>query len=271
MEKAYYLTKSGDTTIQFETDSPKLIGKAAMELLAEGAGQVFIHNRKTGKIRTLPKTSGKTNASRLPKVTVDGHNNVVFVWDASNLERNDRAVYEKITDSLKIGGVTVKNHPPLTDLSAFKKFVTGYLVECRDGYNPHAVLDKMKDIDQMAEYINANYKTWKMEVFPYLEKLGWSYRTDNPDIIGRQGDKLLMVSSRGLATILAVNNRMELVEKIQRRIKATGLPMTLIAERSGIPIANLYKILKGTYNPTLDLLDRLVNILGMKLDVIENG
>lgn len=267
--KQFYLTRYEDDKVLYEAATPKMIKMAALDFLADGEDRVSIHNRHNGKVITLPEAVKDKTVSRNPYVTVNGRKNPCYLWHADNPERNDCAEYDLRTDELIICGRVVDEHPVFRGMKPFREFVVRYLVACTDGFEPHKELSAMTDISQMAGYINRNHKTWQYEVFPYLEKYGWKYRTFTPDIIGKQDNRLLAVSVKGLATILTDNNRLVLVEKLQSRIRQTGIPVNVMAERSGIPASNIYKILRGTYNPSLDLLEKLADTVDMKIDLVE--
>lgn len=269
MEYKFYLTMEGKDGILYETSSSKMIKQVAMDLLVDEGKKVFIHNRQNGKTVSVPDDEARQTASRCPVVGFNAIGNPCYIWKADNPARNDSAEYDTRTKVLVIGSKVIEGHPEFRGMKPFREFVQRYLVECRDGFDPRKELDGMTDISQMAGYINRNLKTWKNEVFPYLEKYGWLSRTDGAEIIGRQGNRLLSVSVKGLATVITDNSRMDIAEKLQRRIKQTGLPMTAVAERSGVPVSNIYKILKGTYNPSLDLMERLADAVGMKIDLVE--
>lgn len=266
--KQFYLTIYGDDKILYEAATPKLIKMAALDYLADGVDKISIHNRHNGKVITLPEPVKENTVSRSPYVTVNSRNNPCYLWRADNPQRNDSAEYDLRTDELLVCGRVIDKHPVFRGIKPFREFVLNYLVACMDGFDPHKELSAMKDIAEMAGYINRNHKTWQHEIFPYLEKYGWKYSTFTPDIIGRQDNRLLAVSVKGLATILTDNNRLALVEKLQYRVRQTGLPVNVMAERSGIPASNIYKILRGTYNPSLDLLEKLADTVGMKIDLV---
>lgn len=265
----FYLTKDNDNEILYETSSPKQLKSVVVDLLVEGAEKVHVHNRNTGKIMTYPEKAKNKSRSHVPYVTLNKDGVPCFRWEEDNPERQDWAEYDIRNKRLTIAGKTVDGHPEFRNLKSFRDYVNRYLVDGCDGYNPHEILRKITDLYGMADYINRNPKTWAHEVFPYIEKMGCSYMDSGRKIIAKQDNKLLMVGTKGQALVLTDNNRLELIDKLQMRIKQSGLPMTVIAERSGIQVANIYKILNGKYNPTIDLLDKLVGVLGLKIDLVD--
>jgi y4mF family transcriptional regulator len=63
----------------------------------------------------------------------------------------------------------------------------------------------------------------------------------------------------------------QLGETIKRRRKELGITQPHLAELAGISTNTLYKLERGQSNPSLEVLNKLVEVLGMeiKLEVIK--
>ncbi|SMD43882.1 transcriptional regulator, y4mF family [Aquiflexum balticum DSM 16537] len=63
----------------------------------------------------------------------------------------------------------------------------------------------------------------------------------------------------------------QLGETIKRRRKELGITQPHLAELAGISTNTLYKLERGQSNPSLEILNKLVEVLGMeiKLEVIK--
>ena len=61
---------------------------------------------------------------------------------------------------------------------------------------------------------------------------------------------------------------------IGRRIaeirQAKGLSIRQLAEASGVNFANIYKIENGKYNVSIDILGKICEALGCRIDIVED-
>lgn len=60
----------------------------------------------------------------------------------------------------------------------------------------------------------------------------------------------------------------ELSEIIEKRRKFLGLTQSTLAERSGISLRSLKMMEAGDANPTLEQVEKVLKVLGMKLLVV---
>jgi y4mF family transcriptional regulator len=57
----------------------------------------------------------------------------------------------------------------------------------------------------------------------------------------------------------------EVGSAIQKRRKALKITQAHLADLAGISVNSLYKIERGEANPTLDLIEKIANVLGLEI------
>ena len=62
-------------------------------------------------------------------------------------------------------------------------------------------------------------------------------------------------------------NTKELGETIKNRRKELNIIQPHLAELAGISVNTLYKIERGQNNPTLDVLNKILEVLGLELKI----
>jgi transcriptional regulator with XRE-family HTH domain len=62
---------------------------------------------------------------------------------------------------------------------------------------------------------------------------------------------------------------MDIIEKINLHIKEKRMTQTAIAEQSGINRPHLSRILNGRFSPNTETLSKILNVIGLQLDVKE--
>ena len=66
-----------------------------------------------------------------------------------------------------------------------------------------------------------------------------------------------------------MNNRDYIGKRIAEIRQAKGLSIRQLAEASGVNFANIYKIENGKYNVSIDILGKICDALGCRIDLIE--
>lgn len=66
-----------------------------------------------------------------------------------------------------------------------------------------------------------------------------------------------------------MNNREYIGKRIAEIRQAKGLSIRQLAEMSGVNFANIYKIENGKYNVSIDILGKICEALGCRIDLIE--
>ena len=66
-----------------------------------------------------------------------------------------------------------------------------------------------------------------------------------------------------------MNNREYIGKRIAEIRQAKGLSIRQLAEASGVSFANIYKIENGKYNVSIDILGKICEALGCRIDVVE--
>ena len=66
-----------------------------------------------------------------------------------------------------------------------------------------------------------------------------------------------------------MNNRGYIGRRLAEIRQAKGLSIRQLAEASGVNFANIYKIENGKYNVSIDILGKICEALGYRIDLIE--
>lgn len=66
-----------------------------------------------------------------------------------------------------------------------------------------------------------------------------------------------------------MNNREYIGKRIAEIRQAKGLSIRQLAEACGVNFANIYKIENGKYNVSIDILGKICEALGCRIDLIE--
>ena len=66
-----------------------------------------------------------------------------------------------------------------------------------------------------------------------------------------------------------MNNRDYIGKRIAEIRQAKGLSIRKLAEACGVNFANIYKIENGKYNVSVDILGKICEALGCRIDLIE--
>lgn len=67
-----------------------------------------------------------------------------------------------------------------------------------------------------------------------------------------------------------MNNREYIGKRIAEIRQAKGLSIRQLAEASGVNFANIYKIENGKYNVSIDILGKICEALGCRIDIVKN-
>ena len=66
-----------------------------------------------------------------------------------------------------------------------------------------------------------------------------------------------------------MNNRDYIGKRIAEIRQAKGLSIRQLAEACGVNFANIYKIENGKYNVSIDILGKICDALGYRIDFVE--
>ena len=66
-----------------------------------------------------------------------------------------------------------------------------------------------------------------------------------------------------------MSNREYIGKRIAEIRQAKGLSIRQLAEASGVNFANIYKIENGKYNVSIDILGKICEALGYRIDIVE--
>ena len=66
-----------------------------------------------------------------------------------------------------------------------------------------------------------------------------------------------------------MNTREYIGKRIAEIRQAKGLSIRQLAEACGVNIANIYKIENGKYNVSIDILGKICEALGCRIDIVE--
>lgn len=66
-----------------------------------------------------------------------------------------------------------------------------------------------------------------------------------------------------------MNNREYIGKRIAEIRQAKGLSIRQLAEASEVNFANIYKIENGKYNVSIDILGKICEALGCRIDIVE--
>lgn len=66
-----------------------------------------------------------------------------------------------------------------------------------------------------------------------------------------------------------MSNREYIGKRIAEIRQAKGLSIRQLAEASGVNFANIYKIENGKYNVSIDILGKICEALGCRIDIVE--
>lgn len=207
--------------------------------------------------------------SRKPFLIRDPERGIEYHWLSTHPVRNDSASYNVDSQQLVVAGVTVQEHPVFTSAKKFENFVRKYLADGKDGWNSREELEKVQDLEQLVDFINNNNKIWMDIVPPFVHEKGWDKNLKDEDEFCRVGDSYVVFVHKGKAKLLVDNDRMNIVRKMKRRMRLMGFSPLELGVRSGVSEQNIFKFLAGTYNPSLDILEKIAAVLEMKVDLVE--
>ena len=66
-----------------------------------------------------------------------------------------------------------------------------------------------------------------------------------------------------------MSNREYIGKRIAEIRQAKGLSIRQLADASGVNFANIYKIENGKYNVSIDILGKICEALGRRIDLVE--
>lgn len=67
-----------------------------------------------------------------------------------------------------------------------------------------------------------------------------------------------------------MNGRERIGERLAELRRSKGYSMRQLAEMSGVNFANIYKIENGKYNVSIDILGKICDALGCRIDIVKN-
>lgn len=120
-----------------------------------------------------------------------------------------------------------------------------------------------------------NYAFVDQANLPFLEFFGHlfdvHYKGDDSVIMGEINRQLMI---NRCASIFSygrdkIQIRLKFGERIREIREAKGYCQLDVALNAGIELKNLVRIEEGKYSPTFDILNKIANAMGMKLDFVE--
>lgn len=120
-------------------------------------------------------------------------------------------------------------------------------------------------IEDLADYINSHPKDWKQKVPAWLEEKGWRNLIGSTNNVCEHDGKLLVVSGRRGANIVDCSGRIGLCRQVAAERMSRGYSYYRYSKVCGVSSQNLFKFESGLYNPSLDLLFKIIKPLGLDL------
>lgn len=120
-----------------------------------------------------------------------------------------------------------------------------------------------------------NYQMGLQADTPFLEFLGSlfdKYYADDDSVIMGEITRQLMI--HGFESVLyfqrdKIKQRIHIGERIKELRQQKGIDARTLAYQAGIDAANLCRIEQGKYSPGFDVLTKIANAMGMKIDFVE--
>ena len=67
-----------------------------------------------------------------------------------------------------------------------------------------------------------------------------------------------------------MNNREYIGKRLSEIRRKKGLSIRQLADMSGVNFANIYKVENGKYNVSVDILGKICEALGCRIDIVED-
>jgi len=130
--------------------------------------------------------------------------------------------------------------------------------------------DIIDSLQELADYINSDDYN-QLEVNRIIEANGWTDLCgDNDyDICSYMGKKVALDENTAEAKVVDDNsNNIRIGQRIQQLRKEAGLTQAHLAEMCGMAQPNIARIEAGTYATSIDVLSRIAEALGKRIDLV---
>ena len=120
-----------------------------------------------------------------------------------------------------------------------------------------------------------NYAFVEQANLPFLEFFGHlfdvHYKGDESVIMGEINRQLMINRCASIFSYSRdkIQIRLKFGERIKELREAKGFSQLDVALKAGIELKNLVRVEEGKYSPNFDLLNKIANAMGMKLDFVE--
>ena len=128
----------------------------------------------------------------------------------------------------------------------------------------------IETLQELAEYINSDDYN-QLEVNRIVEDSGWhDLSGDNDyDVCSFAGQKVTLDQNTGKAKVVDdFSDRIRIGQRIAEQRKAKGMTQSDLAKASGVTLANISRMERGMYSPGLDVLTKIADALGAKIDIV---
>lgn len=138
------------------------------------------------------------------------------------------------------------------------------------GHMERGVVNKIMDkdtidiLENLAQFIIDNPKDWKDKVAVMLEEGGVDNLIGQDNKICMLDGFLLMIPGKGPKIIDCIN-RLRLGREIKKVRESRRLSLRELAKLSGVSHQNILKLENGRYNPSLDILNKILDPLGLEV------
>lgn len=124
----------------------------------------------------------------------------------------------------------------------------------------------------LVDYINQNPNQWETNVRTILKEHGLPELADtkgNLKVVTYIDGEFVVVNTRNKAMKMKDSPRLKLAWQFADERKKRNITRENISLKSGISIQNIYKFETGIYNPSLDVLNKLIKAIDMKIILVE--
>lgn len=142
----------------------------------------------------------------------------------------------------------------------------GEYIICKDGDWDFAI----GSLQELADYINGDDYN-QLEVDRIVEANGWEDLSgeNDYDVCSYMGEKVTLDENTGEAKVVDDNReRIRIGQRIADIRKQQGMTQAQLAEATGLLQPNIARIENGRYGITLDVLARIAQALGKRIDLV---
>ena len=141
----------------------------------------------------------------------------------------------------------------------------------RWGFQVEEIADIISTLQDLADYINGCDEFDAKMVDGIIEDNGWVNLCGNNDydICSYMGEKVTLDENTAEAKVVDDNSiNVRIGQRIQQLRKEVGMTQTQLAEACGMAQPNIARIEAGTYATSIDVLSRIADALGKRIDLV---